>query len=328
MVISVKNLNKKFKTKKKEAGLKGSLKAVFKPKYQFCDAVKNLNLEIQKGESVAFIGPNGAGKSTTLKMLTGILFPSSGQMEVLGYEPSKERKKLAYKIGTVFGQKSQLWFHLPPMDSFELFSKIYDLEEKEYKKRLDYLIKVFEIKEFLYTPVRKLSLGQRMRAELVLALLHKPEIILLDEPTIGLDIMSKKALRKVIKTLNKEEGITLILTSHDMDDIESVCERVVIINHGQVVYDDSMSNLKKHYLNKKVFEIIFENPIEKEFHKNGVSILEKEEFRIKCEVDLRKTGIKECMEEVMKEYEDKGIADINISDREIEEIIEEIYKQK
>ncbi len=327
-VITVKNLNKKFKTKKKKEGLKGSLKALFSPQYSFCDAVKNLDLEIKKGETVAFIGPNGAGKSTTLKMLTGILFPTSGEINILGFNPVKERKKLAYRIGAVFGQKSQLWFHLPPMDTFELFSKIYDLENEEYKKRLNYLIEVFEIKEFLHTPVRKLSLGQRMRAELVLALLHKPEVILLDEPTIGLDMISKKSLRKLIKTLNEKERITVILTSHDMDDIESVCERVVIINHGQLVYDNSINNLKKQYLNKKIFEIIFENPIKNSYHKSGVEILEKEEFRIKFEIDLKKVGIKEFITDLMKHYSEIGVADINISDRSVEEIIEEIYNQK
>ena len=202
-IISVKNLSKSFRLKIPSKGLKNNIHSFFFPKFSSINAVNNISFEIKKGELVGFIGPNGAGKSTTLKMLSGILFPDSGEITVSGLSPQKDRKKLAYKIGTIFGQKPQLWFHLPAIDTFELFSKIYEIDEKEYKKRVNYLIKKFEISDVVQQPVRKLSLGQRMRCEFVLALLHNPEVLFLDEPTIGLDITIKKTIRALIKKINQ-----------------------------------------------------------------------------------------------------------------------------
>lgn len=328
MIVSVKNLSKNFKTKQKSQGLIGSFYSLFRPKYNNVKAVDDLSFEINKGECVAFIGPNGAGKSTTLKMLTGILYPSSGEISVLGFNPSKDRKKLSYHIGTVFGQRSQLWYHLPALDTFELFSRIYDLKKEDFEERLNHLVSIFEIKEFLYTPVRKLSLGQRMRAELVLALLHKPKVIFLDEPTIGLDIISKKSLREHIKKINSEEETTVVLTSHDMDDIEQVCKRVIIINHGKIIYDDSIVNLKKKYLKKKVFEIIFDDKISKLIKKRGIQILEKDDYKLKIEVDLTKNSVPFYIQEIMSFYKNNNFSDLNIFDRDIEDIIEEIYNQE
>ena len=247
-IIEVKKLSKDFKVKTKEKGFKGSIKSMFKPKYKIVHAVKNINLNIEKGEIIAFIGPNGAGKSTTIKMLTGILYPDSGSIKVMGIDPVKERKKLAYEIGTVFGQKEQLWTHLTPYDNFKFFAAIYDIPNSVAEKKINELIMLFELNDFINTPVRNLSLGQRIRCEIVASLIHEPKVLFLDEPTIGLDPVVKENIRSLIKRMNKEYKTTIFLTSHDVSDIEKLCKRVIIINNGQVVLDDSMENLKYHYL--------------------------------------------------------------------------------
>lgn len=254
-IIKVKNLSKTFKIKLKEKGIKGSLNSIIKPKYKSIKAVKNVNFEIEKGEMIAFIGPNGAGKSTTIKMLTGILYPDKGSIKILDIDPTKERKKLAYEIGTVFGQKEQLWTHLTPYDNFKFFGAIYDIPESRVEKKIEELKMLFELDEFINTPVRNLSLGQRIRCEIVASLIHEPKILFLDEPTIGLDPVVKENIRTFIKRMNKELKTTIFLTSHDVSDIEKLCKRVIIINNGQVVMDDTMENLKYHYLNKKIVEV-------------------------------------------------------------------------
>ncbi len=254
-IIEVKNLNKRFTVKQKEKGIKGSIKSIIKPKYKKIRAVNNISFTVEKGEMLAFIGPNGAGESTTIKMLTGILYPTSGEIIVNGINPAKQRKKLAYKIGTVFGQKEQLWTHLTPYDNFKFFGAIYDIPNDEIEDRIEELSNTFELQEFINTPVRNLSLGQRIRCEMVAALIHKPEILFLDEPTIGLDPVVKKNIRKLIKKMNKELGTTIFLTSHDVGDIEKLCKRVIIINKGKIIMDDTMQNLKS---NKPLEDIITE----------------------------------------------------------------------
>ena len=253
--IKVENLSKTFKVKVKDKGLKGSIKSIFKPKYKEIKAVKDISFEVEKGEIIAFIGPNGAGKSTTIKMLTGILFADEGNVEVLGISPNKERKKLAYEIGTVFGQKEQLWMHLTPYDNFKFFGAIYDIPNSVAEKRIENLKMLFELEEFMDTPVRNLSLGQRIRCEIVASLIHEPKVLFLDEPTIGLDPVVKENIRALIKRMNKELKTTIFLTSHDVGDIEKLCKRVIIINHGRIVLDDSMEHLKYNYLNKKIIEV-------------------------------------------------------------------------
>lgn len=322
--IEVDNLNKKFITKQKESGLKGSFKALFKPKYKEIHAVDNISFKIKKGELVAFIGPNGAGKSTTIKMLAGILYPTSGEARVSGFVPWQKRKNLAFKIGSVFGQKPQLWYHLPAIDTFDLLSKIYELDDKEYKKRLDYLVNLFEIQEIINTPVRKLSLGQRMRCEIVGSLLHKPEILFLDEPTIGLDIVAKQKIRELIMELNKKEKVTILLTSHDTQDIEHLCKRIIIINHGKVIYDGPVEKLKQDYLNNKIISIKLEEEF-KGFKLNGVRIVNHEKYSAILEIDTKKISIKKLISELMSKYE---ILDITIANTPIEEVIAEIYNKK
>lgn len=249
--IKVEDLSKTFRVRHKEKGMKGSIRAVLHPKTEEVKAVKGVSFEVDEGEMLAFIGPNGAGKSTTIKMLTGILYPDSGRVEVLGIDPTKGRRQLAYQIGTVFGQKEQLWTHLTPYDNFRFFGAIYDIPDRETEERIREMTERFELDDFINTPVRNLSLGQRIRCEIVASLLHRPKILFLDEPTIGLDPVVKENIRSLIKQMNQEYHTTVFLTSHDVGDIESLCKRIIIVNTGQIVLDDSIEHLKYHYLNKK-----------------------------------------------------------------------------
>lgn len=320
-IIEVKNLSKTFKVKVKEKGFKGSLKALIKPKYKSIKAVRNINLNIEKGEMVAFIGPNGAGKSTTIKMLTGILYPDKGSINVLGIDPSKDRKKLAYEIGTVFGQKEQLWMHLTPYDNFKFFGALYDIPDSVVEKKINDFMELFELSEFINTPVRNLSLGQRIRSEIVASLIHDPKILFLDEPTIGLDPVVKENIRSLIKRMNKEYKVTVFLTSHDVGDIEKLCKRVIIVNDGQVVLDDTMDNLKYHYLNKKIVDVKMKEKVNLE-DQEGITILKDREYNLKMEVDLTKKSVSDAI----KLLNPDNIIDINISNVPLEDIISDIYK--
>ena len=319
--IEVKNLKKNFKVKLKEKGFIGSLKSILKPKYKTVKAVKDISFKVEKGEILAFIGPNGAGKSTTIKMLTGILTPTKGMALVAGIDPSKQRKKLAYKIGTVFGQKEQLWTHLTPYDNFKFFGAIYDIPEYVVEKKIKEFIEIFELSEFINTPVRNLSLGQRIRCEIVASLIHEPKILFLDEPTIGLDPVVKENIRTLIKRMNKEYKTTIFLTSHDVGDIEKLCKRVIIINNGSIVMDDSMENLKYNYLNKKIVEAKMKEKINLD-DEEGITILKDKGYNLKLEVDTQKKSVADAI----KLLNPDKIVDINISNIPLENIISEIYK--
>lgn len=242
--IEAENLSKTFRIRRKEKGMKGSLQAIFHPCSETIRAVDQVSFSVEEGEMLAFIGPNGAGKSTTIKMLTGILYPDSGRVKVLGIDPTKKRKQLAYEIGTVFGQKEQLWTHLTPYDNFRFFGAIYDIPDREIERRIGELTETFGLSAFINTPVRSLSLGQRIRCEIAASLIHRPKVLFLDEPTIGLDPVVKENIRSLIRQLNRENHTTVFLTSHDIGDIEKLCRRVIIVNSGQIVLDDSMEHLK------------------------------------------------------------------------------------
>lgn len=319
--IEVKNLNKEFKTRVKENGFKGNIKNIFKPKYKVKKAVNNISFSVEKGEVVAFIGPNGAGKSTTTKMLTGILYPSSGDVSVMGINPVKERKRLSYEIGTVFGQKEQLWVHLTPYDNFKFFGAIYDIPAKVVEKKIEEFNEIFELQDFINIPVRNLSLGQRIRCEIVASLIHEPKILFLDEPTIGLDPVVKENIRVLIKRLNKEKKTTIFLTSHDVGDIEKLCKRVIIVNDGKIVLDDTMENLKYHYLNKKIVEVKMKEQVNLD-DEDGIVILKDKGYNLKIEVDTTKRDISD----VINLLDTDKIIDINISNIPLENIISSIYK--
>lgn len=322
--ISVNNLTKIYRVKEKNKGLTGSIKSIFHPKYKIITAVDDISFTVNKGEIIAFIGPNGAGKSTTIKMLTGILYPNEGEISVLDISPTQGRKKLAYRIGTVFGQKEQLWTHLTPYDNFRFFGAVYDIPEDKTENQIERLSEVFELSDFINTPVRNLSLGQRIRCEIVASLIHEPEILFLDEPTIGLDPVVKESIRTLIKQMNKEYGTTIFLTSHDVGDIEKLCKRIIIVNHGKIVMDDSMENLKYHYLNKKILEMKLKEAVDLSGDNDaGITVLKSKGCNLKLEVDTCKKSISEAMKLI---YTD-NIIDINISNVPLENIITEIYKE-
>src|SRR5579875_2385324 len=257
-IVEVEALRKTFRSRQRGAGLANSLRSFVAPRYREREAVKGISFALEAGEVLAFIGPNGAGKSTTIKMLTGILYPTAGRVQVLGLTPWKQRRKLAFHISSVFGQKSQLWYHLPPQDTFDLLAHIYELERSAYRRRRDFLVEVFGIAEHMRTPARKLSLGERMRCELAAALLHRPQVIFLDEPTIGLDVIAKQRIRELIGHLNAEEGVTIFLTSHDAGDVEQVCRRAIVINHGEIILDAPVAQLKRDYLKTKTVELLMQ----------------------------------------------------------------------
>jgi ABC-2 type transport system ATP-binding protein len=321
-LIEVKNLRKVFQIKEKQEGIFGGIRSLFATEYKEVVAVDDLSFSVEAGDIVAFIGPNGAGKSTTIKMLTGILFPTSGMVSVFGLTPALDRTKLAYHIGTVFGQKAQLWYHLPPIDTYNLYSHIYELDQKEYKARLDFLIESFEIQDYLHTPVRKLSLGQRMRCEIIASLIHKPQILFLDEPTIGLDVIAKQQVRDVIKYLNEEEKVTIFLTSHDAGDIEALTKRAIVINYGTIIFDDTTPKLRKDYITTKIVEIIVRGETEK-FNFEGGKILERSKHRLKIEIDTTTTSIERLLNYALENFQ---LIDINIFEPPLEEIITAIYR--
>ena len=344
-IIEVEKLAKTFRTRERAAGLAGSLRSFIAPHYQEREAVKHISFSLEAGEVLAFIGPNGAGKSTTIKMLTGILYPSAGKAHVLGLTPWQQRRKLAFHIASIFGQKSQLWYHLPPQDTFGLLARIYELDMDEYRKRRDFLIDVFDIADYMRVPARKLSLGERMRCELAAALLHKPSVIFLDEPTIGLDVIAKQRIRDLIGQLNTEEGVTVFLTSHDAGDIEQVCRRAVVINHGEIILDAPVAKMKRDYLKAKTVDLLLEeaaatllkidaesgkrhlsielpSSIEEEI---GIQVLKAKGHGLKLEIDTSRCPLEPVIAAIMQHCH---ILDMTISDPPMEEIIAKIYSEQ
>lgn len=323
-VIKTTELRKTFKTKRKTAGLGGSLHAIFRPEHHIVEAVQGITFSLEYGGRLGLIGPNGAGKSTTIKMLTGILYPTAGEASVLGYTPWEKRRQLAYHIGTVFGQRPQLWYHLPAIDTFHLFGKIYELEDKALKRRISYLAEAFEIEDLLETPVRKLSLGQRMRCEIAASLLHRPKLLLLDEPSIGLDVVAKQRIRDTIQHMNETENVSVLLTSHDAGDLEALCKNVIIINHGKIVYQDRVSTLKRRYLTTKEIGVRYAQRVPQNFTIESTNILKVGKYGVKLGFDTRKIPA----DVVLARLAEKGdLVDITVSDPSLEEVIAEIYKE-
>lgn len=320
-IIDVCGLSKVFRVQEKAPGLAGSLRSVMSPCVREVEAVRGVSFTVDKGEMLAFIGPNGAGKSTTIKMLTGILHPTGGRASVLGITPWENRQGLASEIGCVFGQRSQLWYHLPPRDTFELLSHVYDIPKSVYRDRLQMLTDLFGLGEFMRTPVRKLSLGQRMRCEIAASLLHGPRVLFLDEPTIGLDVVAKRTIRELIRRMNREEGITVFLTSHDVGDMEELCKRVMIINHGELILDSSVSALRRDYLRFKIVRVRLADPIDS-FQMDGVVVVKHKQANLKLSVDTELTSIDEVLAGLMRRAR---IVDITIADPPTEQVIADIY---
>lgn len=324
-IIEVNNLSKTYEYYKKQPGLKASFKALFKREKLFTEAVKKISFSIEEGELVGFLGPNGAGKTTTLKILSGILYPTSGEAKVLGYHPQKRQKEYQKQFSLVMGQKNQLWWDLPPMESFILNKEIYEVNDEDFKKNLDELVELLDIKHVLNVQVRKLSLGERMKCELVAALLHKPRVLFLDEPTIGLDVVAQKNIRDFLKKYNQENKTTIILTSHYMEDIKELCERVIIVDHGEIIYDGNLLKLIEKYAPYKELKIIFNNEIIKkaDLEKYG-EIGEINHHFASLRVERNK--IKETAARILSS--DLPVDDIMIDEVDISRVIRKIFNGK
>lgn len=319
--ISVKNITKTFKVAKRDSGLKNSLKSFFKRDYKYIDAVKDVAFEIKKGEIVGYIGPNGAGKSTTIKMLSGILYPTSGEIKVNGLDPFKDRKKYVREIGVVFGQRSQLAWDIPAEDSFILLRDIYGIDKNEFLKTKNELVKLLNIEEVIKVPVRSLSLGQRMRCEICASLLHKPKILFLDEPTIGLDAASKKIVRDFIKNINKLEKTTVILTTHDMTDIEALAKRIILIGKGKILYDGSLSYLKKKYGSYK--SVVVDTKDKIDIKKDGIISSKRVDNGYEFIIDSNVISVSQFINILSKNY---NLDDIEIDNESIDDVILKLYK--
>lgn len=320
--IITKNLTKIYTTFEKEEGLKGSIKSLFKRKVIKKEAVMNFNLDIEKGEFVGLIGQNGAGKTTLVKMLTGIIQPSDGEISVFGFKPYELRDEFKKTFSVVMGQKSQLWWDLPALDSFALNKELYDIPENQYKKTLSFLVELLNVEKLLKIQVRNLSLGERMKMELILSLLHNPSIIFLDEPTIGLDVIAQKQIRQFLKEINKEKGITIVLTSHYMEDIKYLCNRAVVVRNGSKIYDGSFDSIIDKYQVYRTITVSFESVPKKELNLEALW-LERQEF--KWILEVKKEVSKSIIKAIMDNYD---VKDISIEDEEIGEIVEKIYKAK
>ncbi|MCX5776407.1 MAG: ATP-binding cassette domain-containing protein [Candidatus Firestonebacteria bacterium] len=323
-LVEAVGLNKSFTTREVSEGFYGALKGLFGfSKKKTHDAVKDFNFTIEKGEIVGLIGPNGAGKSTIVKMAAGIILPTSGSIKTFGLKPFKNRIKIAKKYGVVFGQRSNLWWNLPAIETFKAYLPIYGVDRKEGRKQIDYLAELLDIKDFINKPVRQLSLGQRMRCELASALIHKPELLFLDEPTIGLDVVSKQLVRKYIKKINEEQGVSVLLTSHDMLDVERLCERVMVIDKGLLAYYGPLDPLRDRFAPERYLEIDFETD-PGELNVLQAERISKEGNILVFKFDSRKVSCMNILESL------KGtcnILDFSVKELPIDEVIAKIYKK-
>jgi ABC-2 type transport system ATP-binding protein len=328
LAIDVQDLRKQFKVQKNREGLKGAFQDLFRREYQNVTAVNDISFQIPKGEICGYIGENGAGKSTTIKMLTGILVPTSGHIEVNGFVPYRDREKFVRGIGVVFGQRSQLWWDIGVIESFQLLKKVYRVSNHDFKQRLDELAERLQLTELLHRPVRKLSLGQRMRCELAASLLHNPEIVFLDEPTIGLDIVVKTEIREFLKGMNYKYGTTILLTTHDLQDIEALCSRVIMLDDGKVIYDGGLTELKDRWGTGK--EVVFHFSDRTDIMglqqlTQGLDVrwTQENEVTAKVWIPQERVNVSEVLSRVVGKME---IRDIKIFETNTDDIVREIYK--
>ena len=325
-VIGVKDLVKQYKIIERKEGLLGYFKNLINPQYKKITAVNRINFEIEEGELIGYIGENGAGKSTTIKMLTGLLTPTSGKIVVNGLVPNEKRIQNNKNIGAVFGQKTQLWWDLPVIESFRLIKKMYKIPENEYRKNLKNFTEILDLEDLLDKQVKNLSLGQKMRCEIAATFLHNPKIVYLDEPTIGLDVFVKENIRKFIKKINKEKKTTVILTTHDLKDIEDVCDRIILLDKGQIIYDGEKQKFKDTYGKYTLAELIVNNKninISDKLTSNKYEIVEENEDKLKIKFKHNETTIVKIMNDI-SEY--CVIEDVHLKEPELEDILKEIYK--
>lgn len=321
-IIVASNLTRQFKVAvRQKSGFMSALKSLAKRDYVTVSAVKNVNFNVKKGEIRGLIGPNGAGKSTIIKIMSGVLYPSSGQVDVMGYKPWLQRQEYVKNIGVVFGQKSQLNWDLPALDSFNLNKRLYGIQDAVFNENIKYFKDLLGISEIVNKPVRQLSLGERMKCEFACAMLHNPPLIFLDEPTIGLDIVSKEAVRNFITRVNRDKNTTFILTTHDLSDIENLCKNITVINKGSIMFDDSLDRLRKYFTNKKIIKVQFSQPVDS-------SVLEPlhpsvfESMSASFEVDTSRESIKSVISNLFTYL---PVADIDVGNVDIEEVIKYLY---
>jgi len=322
-IIDVKHLSKYYKQHKKEPGLKGSIKALFKRKYKTIKAVDNISFTINEGEMVGFIGPNGAGKTTTLKVLSGLLYPTSGMATVLGYTPHRRQSEYQKQFSLVMGQKNQLWWDLPALESFILNKEIYEVPQEQYDKTVNELTELLDVKEVLKVQVRKLSLGQRMKCELIAALLHSPKVLFLDEPTIGLDVVMQKKIREFFKEYNRRFKTTVILTSHYMDDVKELCKRIIMINKGKIVYDGDLKEIIKKYASNKYITLVFLKEVNQSDLKKFGKVMEFEP--LKATLSVARKNIPQVASDVLKKL---PVDDLDISEAKLDDIIRQLFEIK
>lgn len=329
-MIKVENITKEFKSNKKYPGFKGAIKSFFSTEYIIKRAVDDISFSIEDGEIVGYIGANGAGKSTTIKMMTGILTPTSGKITVDGLIPYEKRKENAKHIGVVFGQKTQLWWDLPLSETFTLLKEIYEVSDKDFNERMAFLNSTLSLEDFMLTPVRSLSLGQRMRADIAAALIHNPKVVYLDEPTIGLDVMVKEKIRNAIREINKKYGTTIILTTHDLNDIEELCSRIIIIDNGKKIYDGSLEEIKSRYGARTSIELQVKKKIDlsslnfKENLEGDDLNIKEENNKIIATFNKNKISSSEIMSEILTKVE---VIDFKVIETSIEDIIKKIYSE-
>jgi len=320
--VDLNQLSKSFRVRRPRGkGVGARVRDLFSREMETVAAVDRLSFSIAPGERVAFIGPNGAGKSTTLKMLAGILHPDAGDVRVLGLVPSRQRRQLAFLIGTVFGQRSQLWYQLPPRDTFELLGRVYEIDPREHRRRMGMLSTAFGLGSLVNTPVRHLSLGERMRCEIVASLLHSPRMLFLDEPTIGLDVSAKATIRELLWTESERERVTLLLTSHDTGDMERVCTRAIVINHGRLLWDGEISGLRRGFLKAKRVTLWSESE-RLELTLPGVRVLSSVSYRTELEIALEITPLGQVVDAVVRQ---SAIRDMAIEDAPLDEVIRALY---
>lgn len=329
-IIEIKNVSKEFKVLNRREGLKGSIKDLFSRDYKTVKAVDNISMSIEQGEIVGYLGPNGAGKSTTIKMMTGVLEPTSGEIRVNGNIPYNDRAKNAQEIGVVFGQRSQLWWALPLIESFRLLKDIYQIPDKDYEDMIKLYKSLVDIEQLLHKPVRQMSLGQRTLSDILAAFLHNPKIVFLDEPTIGLDVSMKSKIRTLINALNKEKKTTVILTTHDMGDVDALCQRIVIIDKGKMLYDNDIEHLKSFFGSYRTLKIRPDGDIqahfkavEKELKDYAVSVSANDEW-ISLLVNEEKSKIMDVLNTVQKS---RNIRDMKLEEISTEEVIKKIYEE-
>ncbi len=315
-VINIDHLSKYYSVHKKEPGFTGSIKSLFARKYETVKAVENISFEIDEGEIIGFIGPNGAGKTTTLKCLSGLLYPTKGKVQVLGFTPFDRKSQFLKQISLVMGQKNQLWWDLPAMDTFLLNKEIYEVPTDKFNEVVEDLSTRLAVKDFLHVPVRKLSLGQRMKMELIAALIHSPKVLFLDEPTIGLDVVMQKTIRDFLKEYNETYNATIILTSHYMGDVEALCKRVIVINFGQILYDGLLSDLVKKHAPYKIIKVVFSEKVDE---KKLAHFGETRNFTFpEWEVRIKQHEANEIASKILKEL---PVQDITIEDPQMEDVI-------